>query len=75
MGPSKIVMFIRVPLRGMRVYRVSRSEDENGESEIAKEVCISLVLESGDVVTGCYTSEVNYWRMREPRDTDPPDFI
>ena len=36
MDPSKIVMFIGVPLGGMRVYRVSKSEDENGESEIAK---------------------------------------
>ena len=52
MVSSKIVMLIGAPLGGRRSYRVRSSEEENGESEMSKEVLISLIYGSGYGIPG-----------------------
>ena len=61
-------MFIGVPLVGRRIFRVSISDEEIGESEIPKEVWIRQIFGSGGGVPGWVTPEGYYRIMRATRD-------
>ena len=68
MGSPKILIFIGVPLGGMRSSRARSSKEEKVESEMSKEGLISLKFCSGDGVPDWYTPEGYYWSTRAPKD-------